>query len=215
MVRVLVVDGQPLVREGLRTAMTATPWIEVAGEAGDGVTAVQRADALRPDVVVLDLDLPDRDGVDVTREIVLRRPGIAVLVLTVAQRDDAVFAAMRAGARGGLQKAADGEQIVRAIETVAQGEVILGADLAARVISWFAAGGDRPLAPFPELTDREREILDLAARGLPTPAIAQRLFLPEEVLHGHVANVFMKLQFADRSATLARARDAAQDSGAE
>ena len=213
MVRVLVVDGQPLVREELRSALTATPGVEVAGEAEDGATAVEQADALRPDVVVLDLDLPDRDGVDVTREIVLRRPGIAVLVLTAAERDGAVFAAMRAGARGFVEKAADREQIVHAVETVANGEVILDADIAVQVISWFTAGGDRPLTPFPELTDREREILDLAARGLPNPAIAQRLFLPEEALHGHVANVFMKLQVADRSATLARARAALDDPG--
>jgi DNA-binding NarL/FixJ family response regulator len=214
MVRVLVVDGQPLEREGLRTAMTATPGIEVAGEAGDGVTAVERADALRPDVVVLDLDLPHRGSVDVTREIVLRRPGIAVLVLTVAERAGAVFAAMRAGARGFVHKA-DRERIVRAVEAVAQGEVILDADIAAQVISWFTVGGDRPLTPFPELTDREREILDLAARGLSNPAIAQRLFLPEEALHGHVSNVFMKLQVADRSATVARARAAALDHRAD
>jgi len=213
MVRVLVVDRLPLVREELRTALTATPGVEVTGEAEDGATAVEQADALRPDVVVLDLDLRDRGGVDVTREIVLRRPGIAVLVLTAAERDGAVFAAMRAGARGFVDKAADREQIVRAVETVASGEVILDADIAAQVISWFTAGGDRPLTPFPELTDREREILDLAARGLPNPAIAQRLFLPEEALHGHVSSVFMKLQVADRSATLARARAALGDPG--
>jgi DNA-binding NarL/FixJ family response regulator len=211
MVRVLVVDG-PDVRAGLRSTIATMPGAEVIGETADGAAPVERAQALRPDVVVMDL-APER--IDVTREIVLRRPGIAVLVLSANGQDDLVFAAMRAGARGHMPEGADPVRLARAVETVARGEVILDAGIATRVISWFVAGGDRPSTPFPELTDREREILDLAARGLTTAAIAQRLFLPEGTLHGHVSNVFMKLQVADRSATLARAREAALDRGAD
>ena len=212
MVRVLLVVDGPDVRKGLRTAIATIPGAEVVGETADGAAAVERAQALRPDVVVMDLT-PER--IDVTRDIVLRRPAIAVLVLSTDGQDDQVFAAMRAGGRGHVPEDADPAQIARAVETVARGEIILGAGIATRAISWFVAGGDRPSTPFPELTDREREILDLAARGLTTQAIAQRLFLPEATLHAHVSNVFMKLQVADRSATLARARDAAPDRRAD
>jgi len=204
-VRVLVVDDHPDFRAQVRRALSG---VEVAGEAGDGDSAVERAEALRPDVVVIHLDLPGLNGIEVTREIVLRRPGIAVLVLTMPERDESVFAAMRAGARGYLLEDADRQEIARAVETVARGEVLVRAGIASRVLAWFASGGDRPLMPFPELTDREREILDLVARGLPNPMIAQRLFLPETTVCHHVSNVFMKLQVADRSAAVARARDA-------
>jgi len=206
--RVLVADDHPLSREALRTALAMTGSLEVVGEAGDGDTAVDRAEALRPDVVVVDLNLPGLNGVEATREIVLRRPGIAVLMLTEPQRDESVFAAMRAGARGYLLTDADRQAIARAVAAVAQGEVIVSAGIASRVIAWFASGGDRPLVPFPELTDREQEILDLVARGLTNPMIAQRLFLPEQTVRHHLSNVFMKLQVADRSAAVARARDA-------
>jgi DNA-binding NarL/FixJ family response regulator len=208
MVRVLVVADQRPVRESLCAAMAATPGIEVAGDVGDGASAVEQAAALRPDVVVLDLDLPEESSLEAIREIVLRRPGIAVLVRTVLERDDPVFAAMRAGARGYLDKGAAATEIARAVEAVAQGEIIFGPSIATQVLAWFASGGERPLAPLPELTDREREILDLVARGLTNAAIARRLFLPETTLRHHVANVFMKLQVADRSAVVARARGA-------
>ena len=113
---------------------------------------------------------------------------------------------IRAGARGYLDKGAAATEITRAVEAVAQGKIIFGPSIATQVLAWFLSGGERPLAPLPELTDREREILDLVARGLTNAAIAQRLFLPETTLRHHVANVFMKLQVADRSAVVARSR---------
>ena len=207
-VRVLVVDDHPLYREGLITALASLPGVEVVGEAGDGAAAVERAVELAPDVVVMDLNLPGLNGIEATRAIVARAPATAVLVLTMLEGEEPVFAAMRAGARGYLLKGADRREIARALETVAHGEVIFSADVAARVLAWFAGRTDRPPAPFPELTDREREVLDLVARGLTNPAIAQRLFLSEKTVRNHVSNVFAKLQVTDRSEAVARARDA-------
>ncbi|MGY1723320.1 response regulator [Blastococcus sp. SYSU DS0533] len=207
-VRVLVVDDHPLYREGLTTALAALPGIEVVGEAGDGAEAVDRAGELAPDVVVMDLNLPVVNGIEATRAIVSRHPATAVLVLTMLEGDESVFAAMRAGARGYLLKGADRHEIGRAVTTVAHGEVIFSAQIAARVLAWFAAGDDRPVAPFPQLTEREREILDLVAYGLTNGAIAQRLFLSEKTVRNHVSNVFTKLQVADRAEAVARARDA-------
>jgi DNA-binding NarL/FixJ family response regulator len=207
-VRVLAVDDHPLYREGLVTALATIPGVEVVGEAGDGREAVELAATLAPDVVVMDLKLPELNGIDATREIVSRRPATAVLVLTMLEGDDSVFAAMRAGARGYLLKGADRKEIARALETVASGEIVFSSEIASRVLAWFAAGRDRVPAPFPELTEREREILDLVARGLTNPAIAARLVLSEKTVRNHVSNVFTKLHVADRSAAVARARDA-------
>lgn len=206
--RVLAVDDHPLYREGLVTALATIPGVEVVGEAGDGREAVELAATLEPDVVVMDLKLPELNGIDATREIVARRPATAVLVLTMLEGDDSVFAAMRAGARGYLLKGADRKEIARALETVASGEIVFSSEIASRVLAWFAAGRDRVPAPFPELTEREREILDLVARGLTNPAIAARLVLSEKTVRNHVSNVFTKLHVADRSAAVARARDA-------
>ncbi|MEV0237691.1 response regulator transcription factor [Nonomuraea sp. NPDC050786] len=217
--RVLVVDDHPLYREGLITAMDVLPDVEVVGEAPDGHEAVRRAAELAPDVVVMDLNLPARDGgpalngIDATREIVRRRPETAVLVLTMLDGDDAVFAAMRAGARGYLVKGADRQEIARALRAVGSGEVVFSAAIAGRVLAWFASGGRAAITPFPELTEREREVLDLVARGLTNAAIAARLFLSDKTVRNHVSNVFTKLQVADRAEAVARARDAGMGSG--
>jgi DNA-binding NarL/FixJ family response regulator len=209
-VRVLVVDDHPMYREGLVTAIAATAGVEVVGAAGDGAEAVQKTTELTPDVVVMDLHMPRLNGIEATRRIVADRPGTAVLVLTMLDGDDSVFAAMRAGARGYLLKGADRAQILRSIQAVAQGEVVFSAGIASRVLAFFAAGpGAAPAAvPFPELTEREREILDLVARGLTNTEIAQRLFLSSKTVRNHVSNVFTKLQVAGRAEAVAQARDA-------
>ncbi len=207
-VRVLVVDDHPLYREGLVTAMGAMPGVDVVGEAGDGVAAVAEAERLAPDVVVMDLHMPGGNGIDATRRIVAERPGTAVLVLTMLEGDDSVFAAMRAGARGYLLKGADRAEIARALSAVAHGEVVFSSGIAARVLQFFSTGsGHRAATPFPELTDREREVLDLVARGLTNSAIAARLVISEKTARNHVSNVFGKLQVADRAEAVARARD--------
>jgi DNA-binding NarL/FixJ family response regulator len=209
--RVLVVDDHPLYREGLVTAMSAMPGVQVVGEAGDGQAAVEAALRLSPDVVVMDLHMPGLNGIDATRQVVQARPSVAVLVLTMLDGDDSVFAAMRAGARGYLLKGADRGEIARALQGVAHGEVVFSAGIAARVLGFFAAGpGAAPasLDPFPGLTEREREILDLVARGLTNAEIARRLVVSDKTVRNHVSNVFTKLQVAGRAEAVARARDA-------
>ena len=211
--RVLVVDDHPLYREGLVTALSMLDGVDVVGEAGDGAQAVELAARLTPDVVVMDLNLPRLGGIEATRRITAELPGTAVLVLTMLEGDDALFAAMRAGARGYLLKGADRQEIARALETVANGEVVFSATLASRVLAWFARGGGNSALPFPELTEREREILDLVARGLTNAAIARRLVVSDKTVRNHVSNVFGKLHVADRAEAVARARDAGMGAG--
>lgn len=207
--RVLVVDDHPLYRDGLVTAIAAMPDVEVVGDAADGAEAVRIARELEPDVVVMDLHMPELNGIEATRQMVTDRPATAVLVLTMLDGDDSVFAAMRAGARGYLLKGADRAEIRRALEAMANGEVVFSSGIASRVLSFFAAGpAKRVLTPFPLLTDREREILDLVARGLTNAAIAQRLVLSSKTVRNHVSNVLTKLQAASRAEAVAQARDA-------
>ena len=208
--RVLVVDDHPLYREGLMTALAAAGDVEVVGEAADGAEAVDRVAELAPDVVLMDLHLPVLTGVEATRRISAEHPAVAVLVLTMLDGDDAVFAAMRAGARGYLLKGAGRQEITAAIASVARGEVVFSSGIASRVLAFFSGpGGGAPSAqPFADLTEREREILDLVARGLTNGAIAGRLFLSEKTVRNHVSNVFTKLQVSGRAEAVARARDA-------
>jgi DNA-binding NarL/FixJ family response regulator len=209
--RVVVVDDHPLYREGLVTAMTAMAGVEVVGEASDGAQALHVVSELLPDVVVMDLHMPVLNGIDATRQVVAAHAGVAVLVLTMLEGDDSVFAAMRAGARGYLLKGADRAEIARALQGVAHGEVVFSAGIASRVLAFFAAGpaaAAAALEPFPSLTGREREILDLVARGLTNAEIARRLVVSDKTVRNHVSNVFAKLQVAGRAEAVARARDA-------
>jgi DNA-binding NarL/FixJ family response regulator len=207
-VRVLVVDDHPLYREGLVGAISTMAGKEVVGEAGDGEEAVRLTAALEPDVVVMDLHMPGMNGVDATRAVTARHPEVAVLVLTMLEGDDSVFAAVRAGARGYLLKGADRAEINRALDAVAHGEVVFSSSIAARVLAYFAGGGTAAATPFPELTEREREILDLVARGLTNAEIARRLVVSDKTVRNHVSNVFTKLHVSGRAEAVARARDA-------
>lgn len=213
--RVIVVDDHPLYREGLVTAISATPGVEVVAQAGDGEQAVAVTADLVPDVVIMDLHMPGLNGIDATRRIAAAHPSVAVLVLTMLEGDDSVFAAVRAGARGYLLKGADRAEIARALQAVAHGEVVFSAGVASRVLAFFAAGGASAavLDPFPGLTEREREILDLVAHGLTNAEIARRLFVSDKTVRNHVSNVFAKLQVAGRAEAVARARDAGLGGG--
>ena len=207
--RVLVADDHPMYRYGLRTLLEATPDLEVVGEAATGVQAVTAAATLQPDIVVMDLNMPGLNGIDATRAILRANPGTGVLVLTMFDDDESVFAAMRAGARGYLLKGADKDEIARAVLAVASGEAIFGPAVAQRVIDYFSTARPAGQPPaFPELTEREREILELIAQGHRNPAIAKRLVLSPNTVRNHVSSIFAKLQVADRARAIIRAREA-------
>jgi DNA-binding NarL/FixJ family response regulator len=206
-VRVLIADDHPLFRDGLVALLAGSPGTELAGTATTGTEAVDLARQAQPDVVVMDLRMPGLNGIEATRRITADSPHIAVLVLTMFDDDDSVFAALRAGARGYLLKGADREQIGRAIQAAASGEVIFGAGLAERMLGYFAAGSPAP-APFPQLTEREREVLELVAQGQANPVIAARLHLSQKTVRNNVSNILAKLQVADRAQAIVRARDA-------
>jgi DNA-binding NarL/FixJ family response regulator len=206
-VRVVLADDHPVVRAGLSALLTSMADIEVVAVAADGHAAVREVVLHRPDVAVLDLQMPGQDGSAATREIRRAAPEVAVLVLTMFDDDDSVFTAMRAGARGYVVKGAEQEEIGRAIRAVASGEAIFGPGVAERVLRYFAA--PPPVAdPFPELTAREREILGFIARGLSNSAIAARLALSPKTVANHISSIFTKLQVADRTQAMLRAREA-------
>lgn len=206
-VRVLIVDDHPLVREGLVAVLRSRGGFEVVGEAGDGEEALRLCTELLPDVVVMDLNLPGINGVQATQRLVASSPGTAVLVLTMFEDDDSVFAAILAGARGYLLKGASQDSVADAIESVARGEAVFGPRIADRVLASFTS---RPAAvePFPELTQRERQVLELLARGEPNATIAVQLGAAEKTVRNHVSNILTKLQVLDRAQAVIRARDA-------
>jgi DNA-binding NarL/FixJ family response regulator len=207
--RVLVADDHPIFRKGLTALLASLPEAQVVGEAADGEQAVAMAAALAPDVIVMDLHMPTMNGVEATRSILTANPNTGVLVLTMFEDDDSVFAAMRAGALGYLVKGSDTEDVVAAITAVGRGEAIFGPSVARRILSFLT----RPLSAFdqqlfPELSTREREVLDLIATGAGNADIAKRLFLSPKTVRNHVSSVFTKLQVADRAHAIVRARAA-------
>jgi len=207
--RVLIAEDHPVFRDGLRALLTSIPGTEVVGEAATGTEAVEQSVALQPDVVVMDLDLPELDGVAATRRIVGTSPHVGVLVLTMFDDDESVFAAMRAGARGYLLKGADQEEIRRAILAVSRGEAIFGPAVTQRLVEYFSV--PRPAAlrdAFPGLTEREREVVELIAKGDTNGQIATRLGISAKTVRNHVSNIFTKLQVTDRAHAIIRARDA-------
>jgi DNA-binding NarL/FixJ family response regulator len=207
--RVVVADDHPIFRDGLRMLLSSIPEFDVVGEAASGAEVVELAASLQPDVIVMDLHMPEMNGIEATRRAVSASPHVAVLVLTMYEDNDSVFAAMRAGAKGYLLKGADQAEIVRAIQAVASGEAIFGPAIAERVIRYFSASRVAdPALPFPELTEREREVLGLIAQGQSNQAIAQRLVLSPKTVRNHVSNIFANLQVADRAEAIVRAREA-------
>jgi DNA-binding NarL/FixJ family response regulator len=206
-IRIVIADDHPLVRQGLRAALAPVAEVEIVAEAATGSAAIREAVLYQPDVVVMDLQMPDLNGIDATRELTRAVPSAAVLVLTMFDDDDWVFAAMRAGARGYVLKGAEQQEIARAIMAVAAGEAIFGPAVATRVLAYFATPPTTP-TPFPELTAREREVLDLLAAGHSNHHIAQRLGLSTKTVANHISAIFAKLQVADRTQAILRARDA-------
>ena len=208
-IRIVLADDHPVYRDGLRALIDRSPDLELVGEAASGAEAVSISAASSPAVVLMDIRMPGMSGIEATRQILEARPETRILILTMSEDDDSLFAAMRAGARGYLPKDADSEDLVRAIRAVAVGEVIFGESIATRLQAFFRADRARPAAnPFPELTDREDEVLELIARGQSNAEIARRLEISDKTVRNHVANVFNKLRVADRSQAIVRAREA-------
>jgi DNA-binding NarL/FixJ family response regulator len=207
-IKVVVADDHPIVRSGLSALLASLDDIEVVGLATDGREAVEQTRSHRPDVVVLDLQMPSMDGFAAAREIGRVVPEAGVLVLTMFGDDESVFSAMRAGARGYMVKGAEQEEIERAVRAVAAGEAIFSAGVAARVLAYFSSPPAQPAQKFPELTARERKILDLLAEGLSNHVIADRLGLARKTVANNVSSILTKLQVADRAQAIIRARDA-------
>jgi DNA-binding NarL/FixJ family response regulator len=209
-IRVLVADDHPMYRGGVRAALSDVEDVEIVGEAVDGDQAIAESLTLQPDVVLMDLHMPGTNGIEATRRLVVESPTVSVLVLTMFDDDESVFAAIRAVARGYLVKGAAQEQIVRAIRAVAGGDVVFGSGVAERVMTFFAASGrigGRAGRRFPELTEREVEVLELIARGLNNAEIARRLVVSDKTVRNHVSSVFSKLHVADRAQAIVRARE--------
>ena len=207
MIRVLVADDHTLFRHGLRALLESVPDVELVGEAANGEEAVSLVETVRPDVVLMDILMPVLSGIPATRRIVDIHPEVAVVMLTMQAEDDAVFAAVRAGARGYVLKGADESELLRVLRAAAQGEALFGPEIARRLVNFF--GQSRPTAPeFPELSAREREVLTCIAQGWNNAAIAERLVLSPKTVRNHISNIFSKLQVADRAEAIVRARQA-------
>ncbi len=206
-ITVVLADDHLVVRRGLRALLESVPGFTVVGEAADGEQAVNAAREYRPDVVVMDVQMPGIDGLEATRQITKTVPGVAVVVLTMYEDDDVVFGAVRAGARGYLLKGAGQDEIERALRGAVAGEAVFGPGVAARVLGYFAAPPPARDVVFPELTPREREVLDRVAAGLRNGAIAQELSLSTKTVANHLSSIFTKLAVGDRSQAIVRARE--------
>jgi DNA-binding NarL/FixJ family response regulator len=212
-IRVAIVDDHPVFRDGLRAALATLPDVAVVGEAGDGETAMDVARVTQPDIVLMDLHLPGMSGIEATRKLLAADPAIRVLVLTMLEDDLSLLAAIRAGAYGYLVKGADRIEIERALVAVSQGEAVFGSQVARRLLDAVAGMDDRVMLPFPELTEREQEVLALLAVGLDNRSISRRLHLSEKTVRNYVSNILAKLHVSSRHEAGERARQAGLPGG--
>jgi DNA-binding NarL/FixJ family response regulator len=207
-IRVLIADDHTLFRDGLVSLLKSVPEIDVVGTAQDGEEAIQLAASSQPDVVLMDLLMPKVNGIEATQQIIQTSPHIGVVMLTMFEDDESVFSAMRAGARGYILKGADQEDVLRAIRAVARGEALFGPSIATRLMDFFVTPASDPPQAFPELTDREHEILALIAQGESNPEIAEQLHISLKTVRNHVSNIYNKMQVTDRVQAVLRAREA-------
>ena len=209
-IRVLVADDHQIVRDGLQALLGALEGIEVAGLAADGLDAVHQVEEAAPDVVVMDIQMPRLDGLEATRRITARHPGVKVVMLTMNEDDETVLSAMRAGASGYLLKGSGAEEVHNAIRAAAAGGMVFGASLAAQVASYFTGATARASEPepFPELTERERDVLQLLAAGRSNDQIAAELFVSGKTVRNAVSGIYAKLHAAGRAEAIIKAREA-------
>jgi DNA-binding NarL/FixJ family response regulator len=205
--RVMIADDHPIVREGLRAVLAALPDFDLVGSAASGREAVDLAAQCRPDVIVMDLHMPELDGAAATRQVLAARPEVAVLILTMFDDDEMLVGALGAGARGYLLKGASHGDIAHALRSVSAGSATFGTGVAELVLGHIA-GGDAPAPAFPQLTPRELEVLALLAVGRGNQEIARRLDLSPKTVRNHVANILAKLGVPDRAGAIARGREA-------
>jgi DNA-binding NarL/FixJ family response regulator len=203
--RVIVADDHPVFRRGLRASLSAESTIEVVAECGNGTAVVADAAATRPDVILMDIRMPDMNGIEATRRILSTLPDTRILMLTMFDDDESVFEAMRAGARGYLLKGSEPADITRAVHSVAEGDAIFGPAIAGRMMALFAR---RTARPFPALTDREHAVLEMIAEGRNNRAIAHDLELSIKTVRNYVSMIFNKLQVADRAEAMLKAHSA-------
>ncbi len=209
LIRVLIADDHPLFRDGIRTLLLASPDMQLIGEAENSSEVLQLAAQFQPDVILMDIQMPGINGIEATRRIIQASPHIAILMVTMFDDDQSVFSAMRAGARGYILKGAKHDELQRAIRAAANGEAIFSPTVAARMMDFFAsiAPSKQPQI-FPELSERELEILDLIVQGYKNPEIAERLVLSSKTVRNYVSNIVSKLQVADRAQAILKARGA-------
>ncbi len=204
---IIIADDHPLFRKGLRSLVASMPNAQLIGEAANGIDVVILAEKLQPDVILMDLQMPGGGGLPAIREILQTSPHIRILVVTMFQDDDSVFAAMRAGARGYVLKDMDDTGIERAILTIASGEAIFSPAIASRMISFFGSRPNLPIEVFPDLTETERNVLKRMAQGLNNDAISRCLSLASKTVRNYVSNIYLKLQVADRSQAIIKAHE--------
>jgi len=207
-IKVVVVDDHQIVREGLASLLGALDGIDVVGTAADGRDAVHVVAETAPDVVVMDIQMPQLDGIEATRMITGRQPDVRVVMLTMNEDDETVLSAMRAGASGYLLKGSGADEVQNAIRAAATGGMVFGASLAARVAAYFTGAAPKQEEPFPELTDRERDVLKLLAAGKSNDAIAAELYVSSKTVRNAVSGIYAKLHAAGRAEAIIRAREA-------
>ncbi|MCA9946217.1 MAG: response regulator transcription factor [Anaerolineales bacterium] len=207
-ISILIADDHTLFRDGLKALFSSVADTAVIGEATSGAEAIQQAEKYQPDVILMDIQMPDLNGIEATRQIVQTSPHIGIIIVTMFEDDESLFAAMRAGARGYVLKGSDQDEMLRAIRAVARGEALFGPAIASRLMTFFKPSNSLAASAFPDLTDREIEILQLLAKGLNNQEIAGKLVISAKTVRNHVSNIFSKLQVVDRVQAAIRARDA-------
>lgn len=210
-IKLMIADDHKLFREGIKALLAVTDDIEIIGEVEDGDAALKKSQELKPDVILMDINMPGLNGIRVTEQILEKQPQMRIIMLTMLEDDASIFHAMRAGARGYLLKGADPDEVLSVIRAVAEGQALFGPAIAVRLMNYFKELSAKPTssdAPFPELTERELEILRLISQGLNNQEITQKLVLSPKTVRNHITNIFSKLQVADRAQAIVRARKA-------